>query len=185
MSNVPVGATLTRRYYQVAIWHGYGDTFDEQRDATRSALIEWARHDTDMPIQPPTVIERWVMTEPRTAGSSRPATWDIEVARRVIGGTDNAVGNEQRRAAADQILRTIDLLAAGEAAEQAGPGVTARLLPPRCAAPNRGLGAHVFLDDPRCTDWTGRCGYEFDHAVHAEGARNLRLHNEDLARGQR
>lgn len=68
MSTIPLGSTLTRRYYAVPEEYSTGTEYETISEATIAALEKWAAVDTDMPINPPVIDERWVLTYPDGAG---------------------------------------------------------------------------------------------------------------------
>lgn len=98
---VPIGSVLARRYYAVPDHYSIGEEFADAGDAAVAALERWAAVDTDLPITPPVVDERWVMTSPANSGAMAEADFTVErtrVAPHLTGG--QFADRQARRAAA-------------------------------------------------------------------------------------
>jgi len=67
LSRIPVGSTLTRRYFVAAGRWAEVDQHEDPGYAALAALDTWATEDTDGPVAPPMIDERWVMVDPSGA----------------------------------------------------------------------------------------------------------------------
>ena len=93
MSTVPVGSIVTRIYWRVPEWHGYGPDFDDHADACRFARERKDELWDERLIDPPRVwiAQRWTLALPDGG------TVDLTVERTEFAPTETRETREWQR----------------------------------------------------------------------------------------